>query len=159
MQLRKSRFFLFARGSQLDNVVTSPWIYHEYTQPLSLKCLTKRNKKYWCIWTYHKLMLFHFHFLITPKHIPLQYSCPLKPSNQFRLAYVTWENNKNHLSLATDQPSSYIMWGILLLDHVIVGISFRLTHLTKLIAQLSTWHQGDMCHEVVGFSSRLIIIF
>jgi hypothetical protein len=25
MQLRKSRFFLFARGSQLDNVVTSPW--------------------------------------------------------------------------------------------------------------------------------------
>jgi hypothetical protein len=24
MQLRKSRFFLFARGSQLDNVVTSP---------------------------------------------------------------------------------------------------------------------------------------
>ena len=26
MQLRKSRFFLFARGSQLDNVVTSPCI-------------------------------------------------------------------------------------------------------------------------------------
>ena len=24
MQLRKSRLFLFARGSQLDNVVTSP---------------------------------------------------------------------------------------------------------------------------------------
>ena len=29
MQLRKSRFFLFAHGSQLDNGVPSPWTYHK----------------------------------------------------------------------------------------------------------------------------------
>jgi selenocysteine lyase/cysteine desulfurase len=33
MQLRKSRFFLFARGSQLDNVVTSPWEYSANSSP------------------------------------------------------------------------------------------------------------------------------
>ena len=39
MQLRKSRFILFARGSQLDNVVTSPYRIQRYLQDKNASCV------------------------------------------------------------------------------------------------------------------------